>query len=229
MKDAQLMKKIIYAAIILSVILTAAISYSKPKPEKWAAKIEDEVISIDEFNKMYYTQNRIMLNLEKDEIDKIAEAPSSLNPQVQHMVVKKSYLDQLIAQKVIYKKAMNDKSINRDELKTILEISRLQAVSQYYMAQKIKGKITVTDQEVDKFYKENKDYFKGVAIDDAVIGKIKQQIFMEKAKIESNQIIIDLLAEVRINKEGFRQYMEEQNKNKAEKPKETENKPKAEN
>jgi hypothetical protein len=217
------MKKTIFMAVILSVILSA-ISCNYFKSNNWVAKIEDDVISIDDFNKMYYTQNRIMLNVEKDEIDKMAADPSTLNPQVQQLVIKKSFLDQLVAQKVIYNKALNDESINKDELKTIMEISKLQAVSQYYMAQKLKGKITVTDQEIDKFYKENTKYFKGVPVDDSLIGKIKQQIFMEKAKLESNEIIMNLMAEVRINKEGFKKYMEEQNKKQAEKPKETEKK-----
>jgi hypothetical protein len=219
------MKKTIFMAVILSVILSATISCNKFKSDNWVAKIEYDVISVDDFNKMYYTQNRIMLNLEKDEIDKMAADPSTLNPQVQQLVIKKSFLDQLVAQKVIYNKAMADESINKDELKTIMEISKLQAVSQYYMSQKLKGKISVTDQEIDKFYKENQKYFKGVPVDDSLIGKIKQQIFMEKAKLESNEIIMNLLAEVRINKEGFKKYMEEQNKKQSEKPKE--NKPAA--
>jgi hypothetical protein len=218
------MKKSIWILTVLSVISSTAISYSKPKSESWMAKIDNEVITVDYFNKMYYTQNKIMLNLEKDEIDKIADDPSSLDPQVQQLVVKKSFLDQLVAQKVICNKALNDEFIDKEELKIIIEISRLQAISQYYMAQKLKGRITVTDQEVDKFYKENSNYFKGVPIDDNVIEKIKQQIFMNKAKLESNEIIMDLLSEAKINKEGFKKYMEERNKKKAEQLKENKEK-----
>ena len=212
------MKKTIFMSVILSLMLSTVISCSLFKSDNWVAKIENDPITIDEFNKYYYTQNRIMLNVEKDEIDKMAADPSTLNPQVQQLVVKKSFLDQLVAQKVIYTKALNDDSINKDELKTIIEISKLQAVSQYYMQQKLKGKINVTDQEADKFYKENPKYFKGVPVDDALIAKIKQQIFMDKAKLESNEIIMNVLAEVRINKEGFKKYMERENKNKPEKP-----------
>ena len=37
--------------------------------------------------------------------------------------------------------------------------------------------------------------------------RIRQQIFSEKLEMKSNQFIIDLLGEIKVNKEGFKKYM----------------------
>ena len=44
-------------------------------------------------------------------------------------------------------------------------------------------------------------------MNDEAVNWIKQQIFMEKLEIKSNQFIIDLLGEIKVNKEGFKKYM----------------------
>ena len=207
--------KLVKSVIIALIVMTAAIiSCDNAGSKNWAVKIDNDVISIDEFNRFYYTQNKILLNVESnEEIDKLAAEPN-INPQLRQYILKANFLDHLIAQKLLYNRAVNDSSINQDELKTIVEIAKMQAVSTYYLGIKLKDKISVTDQEVEKFYNENRRLFKGVPMNDTVINRIKQQIFMQKSNMASNEYIMDLLAESKVNKEGFKNYMQSLEKEK---------------
>ena len=142
--------------------------------------------------------------MEKDEIDKISEDPSMAD----HPTLNKTkFMDFIISRKLLYKKTINDESLDQEELKTIIELFKLQGVSSYYLSLKLKDKITVTDDEIDRFYKENKKIFKGVPINDDVINRIKQQIYMQKFEQESSQFIMNLLAESKVNREGFRNHI----------------------
>ena len=68
-----------------------------------------------------------MFNLETNEdVDKLAAEADTLNPQMQQHLVKSNFLDSLVAQKLLYNKAMKDKGLDQKELKTTLELSRLQ-------------------------------------------------------------------------------------------------------
>jgi len=198
-------KLTIFMMILMAV---SAVSCNKLGSGDWAVKIDDEVITMDEFNNFYYTQNKLLLNVEtNEEIDKLAAESETLNPQLRQYLVKANFLDHLIAQRLLYRKAQNDNDINKNELKTISEIAKMQAVSTYYLGIKLKDEINVTDAEVEQFYVENRNLFKGVPMNDAIINRIKQQIFMQKSQIKSNEYIMGLLAESKVNKEGFKNAM----------------------
>ena len=188
-------------------------SCKKGSDDSWAVKIDDDTISIEEFNNYYYTQNKLLLNIEKNEdVDKLAENPSDLRPEIQQMVVKTNYLEHIIAQKLIHKKAMNDETINKKELETLIKMSEMQIVAQYYLSKIFKDEINVTDEEVNQFYAKNQQLFRGVPMSDAVINRIKQQIFLQKSQSKSKEYIMNLLAESKVNKEGFKKYMKDQDK-----------------
>jgi len=193
------------------LMAVTAFSCSQFGSKNWAVKIDDDTISMDEFERFYYTQNKLLLNIDKnEEIDKLAADPSLLNPQLQQYIIKANFLDHLVAQRLLFKKALSDKTVSQKELETIQEIAKMQAVATYYLGTQLKDSITVTDEEVDKFYRENIQLFKGVPMNDSVISRIKQQIFMQKSSALSNQYIMNLLAESKVNKEGFKNYMKEQ-------------------
>lgn len=168
-----------------------------------AAKIDGDKITIEELNKFYYVQNKMLTNIDsKEEIDKLADNPAYANHP---FLNKANFLDHLIAQKVLYEKAMDDKSIDKDELETLLEMVKVQTAAQYFLSKKLKDKIAVTDEEVDKIYSENRSKFAGRTADEAS-NYIKQQIFSQKSRQETNKYIAELLAEHAINKEGFKEY-----------------------
>ncbi len=185
---------------VISILSLAFISCSN----EWAAKIDDETISIEDFNKFYYLQSKMMANVEtNEEVDKLADNPAYANHP---MLNKTAYLDHLVAQKLLYRKAMNDKAINKQELDTLIEMIKVQTVAQYYLGKKLKDKITVSDEEVSAVYNKNKSKFAGRTADEAT-AYIKQQIFSQKSRQETNKYVMDLIAESKVEKEGLKNYL----------------------
>lgn len=184
---------------IITMLVIPQISCKKD----WAAKIDNETISMEDFNKFYYLQTKMMTNVEtNEEVDKIAENPAYANHP---LLSKTGFLDHIIAQKLLYKKAMDDKAIDHDELDTVIEMIKIQTVAQYYLGKKLKDKITVSDDEVNAVYNENKLKFAGRTADEAT-AYIKQQIFAQKSKQETNKYIMELIAESKVNKDGFKDF-----------------------
>lgn len=182
---------------IITMLVIPQISCKKD----WAAKVDDETITMEEFNKFYYLQSKMMTNIEtNEEIDKLAENPAYANHP---LLSKAGYLDHIIAQKLLYKKAFSDKAINQDELKTVVEMMKIQTVAQYYLGKKLKDKITVSDEEVNAVYNENKSKFAGRTADEAT-NYIKQQIFSQKSRQETNKYIMELIAASKVDKDGFK-------------------------
>ena len=66
----------------------------------------------------------------------------------------------------------------------------------------------------------NKDKLKGVPMNDEAINWMKQQVFMEKLEVKSNQFILEILGEIKVNKEGFKKYIAKAAKEKKDEPKE---------
>jgi hypothetical protein len=196
--------KHLYLICVIIILVIPQIIFAKD----WAAKIDDEIISMEDFNKFYYLTSKMITDVETDEeVDKLAKNPAYENHPV---LSKPGYLDHLIAQKLLYKKAIEDKTIEQKELHTLLELVKLQTVAQYYLGKKIKNKIIVTEEEVNKIYEENKEESAGEPVDEAksdyIKKKIKQEIFTQKSKVETNKYIMNLLSESKIDKEGFRNF-----------------------
>jgi len=199
---------LIFAAMLISAV--AFVSCGKFFGDA-IATIDGDKITIEEFKKFYYIQNKLITNIDSnEEIDKLADNPA----YAEHPFLNKSkFLEHLIAQKVLYEKAMEDKSIDKEELKTLLEMVKMQTAAQYYLSKKLKNKITVTDEEVEKIYSENKSKFAGRTAEES-INYIKQNVFAQKSRIEADKLVKELLAEHSIKKDGFREYMEKEAKSK---------------
>ena len=188
--------KHLFTICIITMLVIPQISCKKD----WAAKIDGETISMEDFNKFYYLQSKMMTNIESnEEIDKLAENPAYANHP---LLSKAGFLDHIIAQKLLYKKAMDDKAIDHNELDTVIEMIKIQTVAQYYLGKKLKDKITVSDEEVNSVYNQNKAKFAGRTADEAT-AYIKQQIFAQKSRQETNKYIMELIAESKVDKEGF--------------------------
>jgi len=201
-------KKSVITLTLIAAILSTFLSCKNMFGDA-AAKIDGDKITIEELNQFYYVQNKMLTNIDsKEEIDKLAENPAYANHP---FLNKANFLDHLIAQKVLYEKAMDDKSIDKDELETLLEMIKVQTAAQYYLSKKLKDKITVTDEEVDKIYNENRSKFAGRTAVEAA-NYIKQQVFAQKSRQETNKYIAELLAEHAVNKDGFKEYMAKQKK-----------------
>ncbi len=208
--------------LILSLLLTITAIFSiscNNTSGEWAASIDDKVISIKEFNKFYYTQNKMMANVASNEdVDQLADDPAYANHP---FLNKTNFLDHLIAQKLLYNKAMKDKSIDKDELNAILEITKIQTASQYYLGQKLKDKIEVSDEEVAEFYNKNRSQFAGRTANEAT-AYIRQQLISYKSRQEANQYVMELLAESKIKRDGLKEYLAKTKKSEDSEEQETE-------
>ena len=190
-----------------------------------AVKIDDDVITIDDFLNYYYTQNKLVLDMEKDEIDSISGDPEIL--EAIPTLNKKMFMEQLIALKLIEKKLLEDqKKYDDPEFDTIMELLQLQAYSMYYMSKKLKDKIKITPEEIEKYYYSHPEISNRLPFNKIVMAQIKQQLLQEKAKeqgIGPNTFIGDLVAESKINKEGFENYLKDLETKKEESVKSSEN------
>lgn len=201
-------------AIILLILAVTMTTTCKKDGDELAVKIDDEKISINQFNNYYYMFAKMMLNMDKKDVDKAAANPEIENHPTLNILNKRKFMEFLVSRKLLYIKAFQDDSINKEDLKTIEELSKIQFVSSYYLLQKLKDDIQVTDQEMNEFYTRNKEQLKGMPMNEEMEARIRQQIFSEKLELKSNAFIIDLLGEIKVNKEGFKKYMEKIEKEK---------------
>jgi len=213
------MKKSKWAFFILLFIAVSLLSACKKEGDEVAVKIDNEKITIDQFNKYYYMFAKMMLNMDKKEVDKMAANPEIENHPTLSLLNKTKFMDFFVSRKLLYIKANQDDSINKDDLNIVADLAKLQFVSSYYLGQKLKDEIKVSDEEVNNFYTKNKDKLKGVPMNDEAINWMKQQVFMEKLEIKSNQFILEILGEIKVNKEGFKKYMSKIEKEKTSKEK----------
>ena len=188
---------------VMAILLIPQLSCKR----EWAAKINDSTtISMDEFNKFYYLQAKALLNTESiEEIDKLAADPRSEKT----MLNKNNFLRYLVAQKLLYKKAMDDKNMDKDELNTYSEFTKMQSVNQYYLMKKFKDRIMVSDAEIDEAYRMNRAQFAGRTADEATMA-IKQQLTARKFGYESNTYLENLLGEHKIDYDGLKEYLKKQ-------------------
>jgi len=214
------MKKSKWAFFILLCIAVSLLSTCKKEGDEVAVVIDNEKITINQFNNYYYMFAKMMLNMDKKEVDKMAANPEIENHPTLSLLNKAKFMEFFISRKLLFIKANQDDSINKDDLKTVSDLAKLQFVSSYYLGQKLKDEIKVSDEEVNQFYTKNKEKLKGVPMNDEAINWMKQQVFMEKLEVKSNQFILEILGEIKVNKEGFKKYMSKLAKEKRDEPKE---------
>ena len=195
--------KHIVTITIMAILLVPQLSCKR----EWAAKIDNStIITMDEFNKFYYLQAKAFLNTESlEEIDKLAEDPRSEKT----MLNKDNFLKYLVAQKLLYKKAIDDKNIDRDELNAYSEFTKMQSVNQFYLMKKFKDRVNVSDAEIEEVYRANRAQFAGRTADEATMA-IRQQLTARKFGYESNTYLENLLGEHKIDYDGLKENMKKQ-------------------
>jgi hypothetical protein len=216
------MKKRKWAFFILICIAVSFLSTCKKEGDEVAVIIDNKKITVNQFNNYYYMFAKMMLNMDRKEVDRMAANPEIENHPTLSLLNKTKFMDFFVSRNLLYIKANQDDSINKEDLNTVAELAKLQFVSSYYLGQKLKDEIKVSDEEVNTFYTKNKEKLKGVPMNDEAINWMKQQVFMEKLEVKSNQFILEILGEIKVNKEGFKKYMAKAEKEKAAKEKKEE-------
>ena len=208
--------KFTYAAttmVILAVVPCAVARgevYSESNKKGWLVKIGNEEIKLEDLNRFYYMQNKILANFEtNEEVDRLASDPESL--QLYPYLEKQNFLEILINEKLVYSTATGDKSIDQNELKTVIELAKYQAVLQYYMMKKLKNKIVVTDEEINEFYEIHRDSLSKYTYDEAR-EVIRKYLVQRKINDEMMKYIQELKEREGVNRDGFTNYMSGLNK-----------------
>jgi hypothetical protein len=185
----------IFAAVI---VLVSALVFIGCKGSTWAAKIEGEVITVDELNLLYYSQHKQLLNLSKKEIDKYANDPEATDrfPTLN----KRIFLDELIKQRLVYNKAVDEGYLKNDEVRAIIRIATEGAVVQSYIKDKFKDDAGITDADVEEQYRKDRNsVYKGVPIEQAE-NHIRQKLVMMRLQKKTMDMVENLKEVARIEK-----------------------------
>ena len=194
----------VLTALFLSAIMFF-ISCDNPFSREWAAKIGSDTITIKDLNRFYYVQNRMIENTSDNaEIDRLAKDP--VYAQMHQYLNKQFFLESLINGKVVYKAAMDDSTIDKDELNTVIELSKYQVVMQYYLVKKLKSKIVVTEEEVSEYYTKYKSKLSKYTFNEAT-ELCRKDIEQRKLYMEMNRYIEELKQKSGVNRDGFKEYM----------------------
>ncbi|MFH0977340.1 MAG: hypothetical protein V1874_16290 [Spirochaetota bacterium] len=154
---------------------------------KWVAKIKGDEITLGQLNSLYYAQQKSLYNdATNAEIDKRAENPEELskNPTLD----KKEFLENVIRQRLVYNKAIEDGIQKNKELEALIQMAKEAVVVGFYVKEKFKDQINVTDQEIAKIYSDQRARFKGAPIDQAE-QYIRQQMMQQKLQMKLREFV----------------------------------------
>ena len=193
-----MLKKITTLSLIILFSLTAA----SCKQGKTAIEIDGDKITIDEFLNYYYVQNGMLLNMTKKQITEIPEMVKA-----NHQTLNKDrFMQFILSRKLLLTTALADKDVDQKELQSVIDLYKLQGVATFYLMKKLKGDIKVSEKEIEAVYNKYRKQFRGVPINQAE-EKIKQQVFMQKCEQASAQFVQKLIAESKIKRSGFDEYL----------------------
>ncbi len=160
---------------------------------KWIAKIKKDEISFGMFNSLYYAQLKQMYNDPTDaDVDKRAANPDEVakNP----ILDKREFLEQVIRQRLIYNKAVEEGIFKEKEVEALVQMAKEAIVVGYYVNKKYKDQVTITGQEIEKVYYDQRARFKNVPVDQAE-QYIRQQLMQQKLQLKLRDLVETLKEE----------------------------------
>lgn len=189
--------RIIVSTFVCLFAIVALLGSCSKYGGEWVAKIDSDTITIDELNTFYYAQQKSLYNLPKEKIDELAADPAQVakNPTLN----KQEFLEQLIRQRLVYKKAMNDGAAKDKEVEALMQMAKEAVVVGYYVREKFKNEIEPTNEEVENVYRQQGARFKGVPADQAEM-YIRQQMQQQKLQMKIRDMVEALRDEKGIKK-----------------------------
>ncbi|HPB82644.1 MAG TPA: hypothetical protein PK200_11460 [Spirochaetota bacterium] len=180
------MKKI-YVSVLLvfSVICISSTLHSEGGSE-WVVKIDNQKIMGAELDELYYAHHRQLFHqientgtLSNAHIDSHARNKSMVK-QIPTLD-KKLFLQELINQKLLINQAVAEGYRKKNEVVSLLKMAESTTLVQYFLFDKFRNDITVSDSEVKAFYDQNKKRFPNDSLE-SVSPKIKQFLSMQKMR-----------------------------------------------
>jgi hypothetical protein len=107
------------------------------------------------------------------------------------MLNKAEFLEQLIRQRLVYNKAVDEKVLKNQDLDAMIQMAKEAIVLQFYIREKFKNEIAISPQEVEEIFTKQKERFKGVPGDQAEMF-IRQQVFQQKLQMKAGELLQNL-------------------------------------
>ena len=188
---------IVSGILLLSSMLLLITACNGAFSGEWVAKINGETITQEELDNYYYAQHKSMMNLSKEEIDKLATNPSATaqNP----LLNKQEFLEQMIRQQLVYQEAVDAGALKNDEVEALIDMTRQSVVMGWYVKDKFKDDIDISQDEIEQVYARQRSRFQGVPIEQAEM-YIKQNIHQQKMQMKLREMVENLREESKIEK-----------------------------
>ncbi len=154
---------------------------SSTQPQSYVVKIGDFYLSTDSFDEEY----RILV------YNSTISEPEKRDLLLNDVTQKKMYFENLISEYVILLNAYNEGFLNSKDWDVLSKISLRKAIVESFLNKKIDiSSIQVSAKEVEKFYQENKEYFRKNNIPpDQAEELIKRQLISQKYKIAVSELL----------------------------------------
>jgi peptidyl-prolyl cis-trans isomerase C len=131
---------------LVPLVMTMSLIACKPgdakKEGKTLAEVDGKVITTEDF---------------KNEVERL---PPYLKPMVQSTEGRKELLDSMIVRQILLEQAKKDGVDKSKEVSDRLDDLRKRLIVETYLKKKVEQEAQVTDEEMKKFYDENKEKFK---------------------------------------------------------------------
>lgn len=170
---------------LLSIVIIATGCSSKPE-NKWVAKFGGQKIKLGELNDFYYAQFKMMFNMKKEDVDQAAK--NQYYVQQNPLLDKSTFLDEMIKQRMIYKKADKEGYLKKDIVKTLIKVQEESLVTRFYLNEKLTGQINITDQELDAEHKTLSKEMRQVPADQ-LDSMLRQKIMEKKFNAKVTEIV----------------------------------------
>jgi hypothetical protein len=184
---------VVFNAFLFAVLIVFSFTACGGDDNKWIAKIKSDEVTLGQLNAFYYAQQKSIYNdATNADIDKRASNPEEIakNPTLD----KKEFLENVIRQRLVYNKAVEDGVQKNKELEALMQMAKEAVVVGFYVKEKFKNQIEVSDQEIAKIYSEQKARFKGAPIDQAE-QYIRQQLSQQKLQMKLRDLVESLKEE----------------------------------
>ncbi len=173
--------KVLITMIIISVlfipfgVIKPAVKEKNTAQPKKFSSMEDKAMLKEFVNSYYFNTNDTKdwiikienFNISQKEYDEgyqyfMSQIPEGQKPMVDEKTIKKQYLNNLLIQYVVLIQAMQDDLFGSDDTSIVLRSAIRQAVYQIYLNRalpKDKQRFNPTEEEINKYYTQNKDRF----------------------------------------------------------------------
>jgi len=177
---------------IIFILFTAFVLSYCGKKKVWVAKINGKKITLDDFNVRfeYYLKSKYIQN------------PEMIPKARADMEERKACLKDMINEELVLQEAKKLKIDQKEEVKNLIKLYTKQIILNAYIEEFIGEDIKVTEEEINKYYNENKSEFKGVDPEFA-----KRKIQYQLTLLKYDKKISEILEKLR-NK-----YVIEENEN----------------